>query len=233
VRPIPETSKAMLERSATSGMDISGSLIDMGRKVQAIVPQCIGLSLGVIRDGLTFTLVATDEELATLDAVQYVAGGPCVDATGKGEGIIETQSVDLLDEGRWQLFASASAASNVQSTLSLPIGDEGHVVAGVNLYATTRDAFQGHHEELAEALGAWAPGIVSNADLSFSTRLAAAAAPGQIREQSRVDITAGMLAQTLHIPTDEARERLHQAATRAGVPLQQLTLAIQAVLQDG
>jgi hypothetical protein len=232
LKPVPGTAMAMLQLSTTSGTDVSGSLIEMGRKVQAIVPQCVGLSLGVIRDGLTFTLVATDEELATLDAVQYLAGGPCVDATAKDQGIIETQPTDLLDEGRWQLFASASAASNVQSTLSLPIGDSGSVVAGVNLYASTRDAFEGHHEELADALGAWAPGIVSNADLSFSTRLAAAEAPRQLGEQSDVDITAGMLAEALDIATEEALARLHQSAARAGVPVQQLTVAIRSVLRN-
>jgi hypothetical protein len=131
---------ALVRLSVMGGDDLSGELLDMGRKVRAIVPECIGLSLGVLHDGLTFTLVASDEEIASLDATQYLDGGPCVDATGKDGGIIETQPADLFAEDRWQVFAAASAAANVASTLSLPIRHDGRVVAGVNLYAATRDA---------------------------------------------------------------------------------------------
>ena len=60
------------------------------------------------------------------------------------------------------------------STLSLPILDDDQVVAGVNLYASTDDAFDGKHVEVARVCRAWAPGAVTNADLAFRTREEAA-----------------------------------------------------------
>jgi len=44
------------------------------------------------------------------------------------------------------------------------------VIAGVNLYAATPNAFAGREARLADLLGAWAPGAVHNADLSFLLR---------------------------------------------------------------
>jgi GAF domain-containing protein len=129
------------------------------------------------------------------------------------------------------VFAAASAAAHVASTLSLPIRHDGRVVAGVNLYAATRDAFEGHHEELAAALGAWAPGAVANADLSFTTRAAAAEAPRRLTENDETDMTAGMLSEALGISVGEAGERLRNAAARAGLPVSRVATAIQEALR--
>jgi hypothetical protein len=91
------------------------------------------------------------------------------------------------------------------------------VVCGVNLYGSTSDAFDGHHEELAAACGAWAHGAVTNADLSFTSRLRAAAAPTRLRERAFVDSAIGFVAASQDIDMDAAAARLRQAAGRAGV----------------
>ena len=41
----------------------------MGRRTQAIVPDRVGLSLGLLQAGITLTLAATSDEIATFDAV--------------------------------------------------------------------------------------------------------------------------------------------------------------------
>jgi len=81
--------------------------------------------------------------------------------------------------------ARAEALAGISSTLSLPILGDGHVVGGVNLYGATSDAFDGHHEDLADACGAWAAGAVTNADLRFNSRVRAAATPGSDSRCSR------------------------------------------------
>jgi hypothetical protein len=115
------------------------------------------------------------------------------------------------------MFAQASAVHGVESSLSLPIVRDGRVVAGVNLYASTADAFVGHHEELAAVCHAWAPGIVTNADLAFRTRLEAAATPQRMRDQSLVDQAIGMLAESQQLDIETAAERIRQAALCAGI----------------
>ncbi|GAB2864497.1 hypothetical protein GCM10027026_12850 [Myroides odoratimimus subsp. xuanwuensis] len=43
-------------------------------------------------------------------------------------------------------------------------------MGGVNLHASSPNAFEGHHEAVAQAVGPDAALTVANADLSFQTR---------------------------------------------------------------
>ena len=78
---------------------------------------------------------------------------------------------------------------------------------------------EGRHEELAGLFGAWAPGAVTNADLSFSSRLKAAGAVRRLEDLALVDLAVGVLVAAQTIPPVEARHRLDRAAARAGVSI--------------
>ena len=193
------------------------SITTMGRRVREIVPQCMALSLGLLEEGLTFTLVSETRDVAVLDAIQYIDGGPCVTATGGGEVQVAQAAELVTDEDLWLLFARAQSVAGVASTLSLPILRDDRVVCGVNLYASTPDAFEGHHDELAEACGAWSEGVVTNADLTFTSRLRAAAAPTRLRENAFFDAATGYVAAHQEIDTEAAATKIREAAVRAGV----------------
>lgn len=219
MKPIPETLEALAELDAY--LD-DGTLLD-GLRSQAelarrVAPELVGVSVASREDGLTFTLVATDEQTAALDGVQYLTSGPCVEALVDGQGIATTAD-DLFSEPRWQALARASAAAGVGSTLTFPIVVAGEVTGTVNLYGRTEDAFEGRHALLAAVFEAWAPGAVTNADLSFSTRRAAEQAPARLREDAIIDAATGIVAAWREITVDEAREPLEDAAARAGLPL--------------
>ena len=49
-----------------------------------IAPECVGLTLTFVQDGVSFTWVATDLDSAALDAIQYLEGGPGVAAVQQG-----------------------------------------------------------------------------------------------------------------------------------------------------
>jgi GAF domain-containing protein len=202
----------------------------MGGRAKSIVPDCIGLSLALLDHGLTLTLAATSEEVAALDAVQYVDGGPCVFGAHE-EATIDVTPEELLGEYQWLLYAQATAAAGVRSSLTMPILDaDGHLIGTVNLYAATPSAFVGHHGELAEALHASAAKAVTNADLSFSTRLAALEAPQRLSEQNEVNIALGIIAESQGIDVATAQERLRQAAARANISESQAARAIRGLL---
>ena len=110
----------------------------MAAGVREIVPDCVGLSLAYREHDVTFTLVATDEITAALDALQYLDDGPCVTAVDEAH-TVEFSEDDVLDEARWHLFAGGTAAAAVASTLTLPIVVEANVVGSVNLYASSPD----------------------------------------------------------------------------------------------
>ena len=229
MEPIPETLEAIKELTRFGDTDVAVALLQMSRSVRAVVPELVGLSLCVVDENLTFTLSSSTSEIAELDALQYIDGGPCVQAAERGAPTAY-QSEAAMDEQGWRMFATATAAAGVASTLSLPILRHEQVIAGVNLYAGTPAAFDGLHEQVAAACGAWAPGAITNADLTFSTRLEAARAPDQIRAQHVVDVAVGIIIENQAVSAATACERLEQAAERAGITQAQAARAIIRLL---
>jgi GAF domain-containing protein len=230
MEPIEGTRRA-LRTLRTEGIGVEADLRHMAREATRIVPELVGLSLADLRGGLTFTLVATDAEIASLDAVQYLDGGPCVEAAHVADVRVVTPA-DLVAEDRWLMFARATAAAGIASTLTLPIVDRHGVVGSVNLYAATEDGFEGRHDDLANALGASAVGAVRNADLSFTTRLEAERAPETLAEQDVLNVALGIIAARHRVDMAIAEERLREAAARAGVPVVELARALRDAFED-
>lgn len=217
MEPIPETTEAVEEYGPfVQEGDLLERLRDQAGRVQELVPDCIGLSLASRREGVTFTLGPSEEELAAMDTARPDA------LTAADDQHREPGDVGPLDEEDWRLVAETTSTRGVASTLTLPILADGEVVGSVNLYARTRAAFCGLHDEIARIFDAWAPGAVTNADLSFSTRQAAQEAPARLRADVRIQVAAGLLASPLGLPLEAARERLVRAATRSGVDAAEL-----------
>jgi GAF domain-containing protein len=216
----------MQERDVVMENDeLLSSLQDISLEVQQLVPDCIGLSVALLEDEMAVTLVATDVEIAVLDAIQYLDDGPCLQSAREASPVALSDG-DLLDEDRWRLFALAGAARSVASTLTLPIVRGGEMIGSVNLYAATGHAFGGLHEQIAELFGGWAPGAIENADLSFSTRARAEQAPALLRARARIDTAVGLLAAYADISPDAAQQRLETSAARAGVGLSRIAQAV-------
>ncbi len=217
MEPLPETREALAEFVSLEEPDVDELLLGLGREVERLVPELIGLSLGLVSEGLTFTLVASGKGVAALDATQYLDGGPCVEVSEGRSDTLLARTDDPLDEERWELYSRTGAAAGVASSLSMPIYRRGRVIGGVNLYASTSDAFSAHRDQLADLLGARASEAVSNADLSFATRLEAAEAPDRLRQQLDVDTAVGLLAGLRGTGLETAERVLTQAAARAGI----------------
>ena len=220
LEPLPETDEALDEYLEEDDSDLRARLLEMGREAVSLVPSCVGLSLGLVKDGLTFTLTATSQEVAVIDAAQYLDGGPCV-AVAAGSEALHVEIPDLLDEKRWSAFALTSAAHGVKSTLSLPILREDALVGGINLYAAALHAFDDKHVALASALGASAEGAVTDADLEFTSRARALQTPARMADRREIEFATAILAARDHTNVDVARSRLQDSALRAGLTLLQ------------
>lgn len=227
MEPIPETDAALVELERYGDTDLRKDLERLTFAAEEQVPGLVGVSLALVSEGLVLTYVASDDRVAALDGLQYVDGGPCVEAIELDRSLT-TDMENVLDESRWQIFAQASAAAGIRSTLSMPIRRDGVVTGGVNLYGAHSDTFRGRAEELGELFGAWAPGAVANADLSFASRLEAAKGAEQLREQASVDQAIGLLVSARGLDPDAAEERLHNAAARAGVAVSVVARALLA-----
>ena len=233
LEPLPETHDALRSIGAYSEHDLVDDLTRAARLVEKVVPTCVGLSVSLVHEGLTFTMVSSSPQIATLDGVQYAVGGPCVDAVDDDVTLAGgRQEAGLLGEERWAAFARVSAAYGVLSTLSMPIHTDGKVTGGVNIYSSAPDAFDGHHEALAAIMGAWAPGAVRDADLEFSTRNAARQAPQHIEDRAVLDQAAGVVMAERGVDEDTARGVLAQAAGRAGIPEIEVARAVIMPLES-
>jgi GAF domain-containing protein len=205
--------------------DVADRLRTLGQQVQELVPECVAMSLSLIEQGVTLTIASSGHHASLLDGVQYADDGPCLRAMDRDEilawaNVTEGGAGDA--EERWHAFAVASAAVGVASSLSLPVLSEGRVVGGFNLYASTLDAFDRHHDELADLLGAWSEGATTNADLGFATRELARHAPQVLHASVQLSVAAGILARIVGCDPEEAVARLRRAAVQATVPLEEL-----------
>src|SRR5688572_21890380 len=144
MEPLPETREALAEFVSLEEPDVDELLLGLGRDAERLVPELVGLSLGLVSEGLTFTLVASGQGIAAMDATQYLDGGPCVEVSEGRSDTLLARPDDPLDEERWELYSRMGAAAGVASSLSMPIYRRGRLIGGVNLYASTADAFSAH-----------------------------------------------------------------------------------------
>jgi GAF domain-containing protein len=234
VEPIPETQQAVDEFgpfTAQPDKDLIDVLRDHSTTVERLVPSLVGLSVASVAEGVTFTLVASGEVPAVLDGLQYLGDGPCLRAAEEATRV-ERSGDGLLAEDSWQLFALGAAEAGVGSTLTLPVMADDAVIGTVNLYASHPQAFDGHHEEIADVFGAWAPGAIRNADLSFATRHEARSAPTRLRESVLVLVATGIIARLQDVDTTTARARLAAAASLAGITPEALATTVVASTSD-
>jgi hypothetical protein len=122
-------------------------------------------------------------------------------------------------QGRPRLASVDTPVTRVASTLLLPVLRNGAVALSISLYASTPEAFAGHREELAEAIGGSAEAAVADADLAFSTRHDAAEAPARLADQLEVDVAVGTLAALRGIDVPSAERTLQHIAADADVSL--------------
>ncbi len=214
---LPQSREALDEYVTTSVDDVEVLLRVIEGWAVRTVPECVALSVTLLDEDLTFTLV---DEAATRRAADVSGDGP---AEGVG-------NAHALDEAEWAGMARERAFTGILSTVSLPVVEHGRAVLTIDLYASTAQAFHDRIDGLVDALGGWQAGAVTNADLGFDTLRRAEAAPERLREQRVLDVAIGVVAARLGLTTGDADELLTRAAERAGVSAVQAATVAQALL---
>ncbi|MEN8674105.1 GAF domain-containing protein [Nocardioides sp.] len=232
MQPIEESARAeeLYGPFLAGDVDLYERFRDLAERVREIAPHCVGMSISLREHGITITLMAANAGVAALDAVQYVDGGPCIDALRTG-GTIEAATRADLDE-QWPLFSAAARRYGVRSTLSLPVPQEDEPVAGFNLYGSVDGAFAGLEQELADVLGAFAQGAMVDADPALAGIALARRAPEILKESTDLAIVATLLARSRGLETRDAEERLRNAADRAAIPLATLLELMREILPE-
>jgi hypothetical protein len=190
----------------------------MADVVRLVVPDLVGLSL-VVRDADgddMWTVAATGDDVALLDAVQYLAGGPGADRVLPGTGWLDVGDRDAAV--RWPALVTSAASLGVGAVLVVGGEDAGssrgptevvHVYAGSGAL--------GQEDRVAAALAAWA----QRADGLRDTRLAVEDEPvesASLVQQGALARGVACYAVRQDLDVVAAQERVHDAALRAGVP---------------
>ncbi len=219
---LPQSREALDEYVTPSIDDVEDLLRVIEGWALRAVPECVALSVTLLDDDLTFTLV---------DSSAGAGRPPRGSEAGAGtRSPSEQERRHALDEAEWADMARERAFEGIASTVSLPVVEEGRAVLNIDLYASTAHAFHDRIDGLVAALGAWQAGAVTNADLGFETLRRAQAAPERLREQRLVDVAVGLVAARAGLTTDDALDLLREAAEVAGIGETQAASVAQCLL---
>lgn len=221
---LPQSREALAEYLSPVADDLEHDLRVLEDRALRTVPECVAMSVTLLDDDLTFTLLAPRPVDAGASWASPCATSHAEMATGDAEG-----PRSAMDEDGWATMARAQASDGIASSVSLPVMEQGRVVLSIDLYASTEHAFRGHLAALAEALGAWQAGAVTNADLGFDTRRRAEAAPARLRDQRLVEIGIGLLAAREGVDVDTAQHLLRASAQAAGITEVQAALVLHTL----
>jgi len=216
VKPVSHSVEADEEPPRASAESaLRREIRSLGEQVTRLAPACRGMSVTWTEHTATFTLVASDPEIAVLDALQYLGGGPADDVVARQQGI-EADIESLLRENSWTLFARATLARGVRSILALPLTQHGRVIGAVTFHGRTADAFDGTHAEIARVLAAWAPtAIALTTPVLPESRTVEP--PRALRDEGMINRAIATMAAARGVDTVATKELLGDAAARAGV----------------
>ena len=224
MEPIPETVRAIEELGpfADGGTCSNGSW-RQGRRISALVPDCIALTLASSEHAVTFALLVSRRQLGLLAALQ--ASGPRR-APARRPG---TRRASRRPAGRGGLApARAVARRALRGHHPDPGGARARRPWRVESRCTAprASAFDGHHGQLSEILGATPAGAVTNADLPFRALAEAEEAPERLRRAGTLDEAMRIVGLLQQLAPEAARQRIRDAAARAGISEEQLAEAV-------
>ena len=130
-----------LGRELNTQRSVDEVLATVSRRAYEVVPSAEHVAISCGRHGRFETIAATSALPLRVDQLQYDAGsGPCVDAI-LGDTVFRVG--DLATETRWPDFGRQAADQfGIHSMLSVRMFlEDDDLVAGLNLYASTTDAF--------------------------------------------------------------------------------------------
>ncbi|HEY0396747.1 MAG TPA: GAF domain-containing SpoIIE family protein phosphatase, partial [Acidimicrobiia bacterium] len=114
----------------------------------AVLPKCDGASVTLVDRGRLTTATYTAELALGMDLAQYECGdGPCIDAIRSGRVVRWSPR-----ETRWPRLHDEARRNQVAEVLSVPLGAEGLVLGGLNLYSCTKHGFGNGSEERTAVL---------------------------------------------------------------------------------
>ncbi|GLY33232.1 GAF and ANTAR domain-containing protein [Kineosporia sp. NBRC 101731] len=220
-------SLAGLSRILTGTQPLAQTLLQVARFAVSAIPGADGAGLTVLERQGPDTMVASNDLVRAVDAVQYGIGeGPCLLAV---ESRSTQRSGSLDGEVRWPSFGPQAGRLGVHSALSLPLLVAGRPVGALNVYGRAHDAFTEQSAVIGEAFAEPAAITASQALLLEESRRVAAQLEQAMADRTSIDQAIGILMSRTGTTADEAYEALRRRSTQDSIDLSEL--AAQIVVQ--
>jgi ANTAR domain len=197
---------------ADIGRELS-SQVDNAAVLEAITGMAVRAVPGADHAGITVgranskfvTVAATSELVNIVDQIQYdLHSGPCLDAVTRYTTFL---APDLRIERRWPDFGPrAVEMAGIVSMLSLGLYSEsdGGLIAGLNMYSHSADAFDDSSQAIATLLATHGALAVGQAD----ARAKAASLMQALKNSREIGIAIGVLMAQQHVTRAQAFDLL-------------------------
>jgi len=165
-----------LGRQLLQEHSMEGALQKVADLAKQVMPGHPETSVSVLFQDVPTTVVYTDQLALVCDESQYGHGdGPCMHAANSGQ---VTEIADAQAEARWREYVQEAADRGALSSLSvpLPICEKG-VVAALNIYARTPNAFDEESRSVATKFAPLAATAVTNTQAFHDAQKVAEAWP--------------------------------------------------------
>lgn len=214
-----------LSRFVVGEVTLHTAMLHIAGTAKALVEPVEEASITFVRGDAAWTAASTGDLAMQLDEAQYDLGrGPCVDAATGGEPV---SIPDLATDQRWADYGERAVAAGAGSSLSVPFPVQKHVLAALNLYATTAHAFDDAADvELAREIAARAAVALVNAVRYDSANETADQLLKAMESRAVIEQAKGIIMGQDRCSADEAFDVLVRASQRDNRKLRDLATEI-------
>ncbi|MGB6058077.1 MAG: GAF and ANTAR domain-containing protein [Microthrixaceae bacterium] len=183
----------------------------------------VGVTLRVDNSGST---VAYNGESATaLDQAQYTDNlGPCLESF-REDRMIYVERI-ATEVARWPTFVREAEKLGIQSSLSMPLHSEDKPVGALNMYACDEIAFSDETIDAARMFAVQASVAITNAEVYWRTKHLADNLSKALDGRDLVGQAKGILMREHGISSEEASERIENAARERDIKVTDLARQI-------
>jgi GAF domain-containing protein len=198
----PHQAFAELGRIRLADVTIDTLLDRVAQLAKRSIPGASEVSVTLLHGNNPQTAAFTGELALTLDEMQYERGhGPCLDAA---ESTATLMVPDTSSEERWPGWAAIAARAGAHSSLSVGLPVHGHVTGGLNIYATSANAFDDDAITIAQTFAGFAAVGLANAHLYETQATLAGHMQKAMENRAVIEQAKGIIIGERHCTPDQA-----------------------------
>ncbi len=178
---------------------------------------CDGVTMTVYRGGKPITPASTDAAARDADLAQYRTDeGPCLTALRDHHVIVIK---DIETDDRWPLWRAEVSELGWSSMMGVRLFLGEDTMGALNLYSRTADAFDGHHQALAQV-------FASHASVAMKAAISEQGLHRALATRDFIGQAKGVLMERRRLSGEEAFATLRRLSSRHNIKLRDLARQI-------